>query len=135
MGDTNHWAGWKVDQNTWNYNLEPMVQIVVDALFKNFVEPVYLALGGRSEIRIVIDATAVIVKPDRTDAALRAHGMGALSAEGLLHYAGFDEQFIHPHANQPKVGTETQPDWSVRLPSANYRGSEGEPVGDRNVQR
>lgn len=135
MGDTNHWSSWKVDQNTWQYYLEPMVAVVAAAIHQNFVVPVGMALGVRVDLTVEIDGTAVISKPDKTDAAIRAHSVGALSAEGLLHYAGFDLKYIHPHANEPKGGGEMQPDGQVRMPSANFRGSEGMPVGDRNFER
>lgn len=135
MGETNHWAAWKVDQNTWSYYLEPLVEVPRDAILKNFIAPVALLLGFTGKVTIEIDATEVIVKPDRTDAALRAFGMGALSGEGLLFYAGFDPQYLHPFANDPKGAAATQPDGAPRMPSANFRGSEGQPVGDRNFQR
>lgn len=135
MGDTNHWAGWKVDQNTWNYYLEPMGAISAEALFKNFIEELADALGISGEVEVKIDATQAIVKPDRTDAGIRLFAAGALSGEGALHYAGMDEKFLHPHANDPRSGTKTQPDGQVRMPSANFRDSEGQPVGDRNMER
>lgn len=137
MGDTNHWAGWKVDQNTWNYYLEPMGEITADALDKNFIEPVAQLLGIEGDIEVKIDPTRAIVKPDRTDAGIRLYAAGALSGEGALHYAGMDAKFIHPHANDPKGGASNgnQPDGQVRMPSANFRDSEGEPVGDRNMER
>ena len=134
MGEANHWGAWKVDHNTWQYYLEPMVEVATGALLQNFVNPVAMALGTRTELTISIDGTAVIVKPDKTDAAIRAHSVGALSAEGLLHYAGFDPQYLHPLANQPKQ-VATQPDGQVQMPSASFRGSEGQPVGDRNFER
>lgn len=135
MGETNHWAAWKVDQNTWSYYLEPLVEVPRDAILKNFIAPVALLLGYTGTVTIEIDATDVIVKPDRTDAAIRAYAAGALSGEGLLHYAGFDPQYLHPLANEQGGSSATQPDGNVRMPSANFRGSEGQPVGDRNFER
>lgn len=135
MGETNHWAAWKVDQNTWSYYLEPLVEVLRDAILQNFIAPIALLLGFTGTIAIEIEATDVIVKPDRTDAAIRAYAAGALSGEGLLFYAGFDPSFLHPFANEPKGAAGTQPDGQVRMPSANFRGSEGQPVGDRNFER
>lgn len=135
MGDTNHWAAWKVDQNTWSYYLKPLVEVLRDAILDNFITPVATALGYTGKIEIEVDATGVIVKPDRTDAAIRAYAAGALSGEGLLKYAGFDPQYLHPYANDKKGSSEVQPDGNVRMPSANFRGSEGQPIGDRNFER
>lgn len=136
MGDTNHWAGWKVDQNTWSYYLEPMGEVTSNALDTNFIEPIAEALKITGEIEVVIDPTRAIVKPDRTDAAIRLFSTGALSGAGALHYAGMDEKFLHPTADENNVGKlGNQPDGQVRLPSTNFRDSEGEPVGDRNMQR
>lgn len=134
MGKTNHWAGWKVDQNTWSYYLEPLVRIIAEALEQNFARPVVEELGSSSDIVIELDPTQVIVKPDRTDAAIRLFAAGALSAEGALEAAGFDvsKKATGP---APKSNAPTQPDGQVRLPSANFRDSEGEPVGDRNLER
>lgn len=136
IGSTNHWAGWKVDQNTWNYYLEPNGQVTAEALDKNFAEAMAQALQIPGDVEVKVDATAAIVKPDRTDAGIRLYAAGALSGEGALHYAGMDEKFIHPHANDPKGGgSATQPDGQVRMPSANFRDSEGEPSGSRNMER
>lgn len=137
FGSTNHWAGWKVDQNTWNYYLEPMGEITAGAIDKNFIEEVAVALGIAGDVEVKVDATRAIVKPDRTDAGIRLYAAGALSGEGALHYAGMDERYLHRHANDPKGGAPngSQPDGQVRMPSANFRDSEGEPVGDRNMQR
>lgn len=136
MGDTTHWASWKVDQNTWNYYLEPLGDIQAQAVERNFISGIVGALGVRGVVTVSVDATRAIVKPDRTDAGIRLYAAGALSGEGALHYAGMDARFIHPHANDPRGGgVKTQPDGMVRMPSANFRDSEGEPVGDRNMQR
>lgn len=134
MGKTNHWAGWKVDQNTWNYYLEPLVEIISEALEKNFAKPVAQMLGATDDIQVVLDPTRVIVKPDRTDAAIRLFAAGALSAEGALEAAGFDVSQV-AGAPPPEANAGTQPDGNVRMPSANFRGSEGEPIGDRNFER
>jgi hypothetical protein len=136
MGDTNHWAGWKVDQNTWKYYLKPLGQVVVDALTVNFVRPIAIGLGATTVFDAELDATNVIVKPDRTDAAIRLHSLKALAAHAALREAGFDpEKDLHPLADLDPSSPGTQPDGAVRMPGANFRGSEGEPVGDRNVQR
>jgi len=133
MGNTNHWAGWKVDQNTWSYYLEPMGEITTEAIDTNFMEPIAEALNITGEIEVKIDPTKAIVKPDRTDAATRLYAAGALSGQGALHYAGMDEKFLHPSANDPSGGAKTQPDGQVRMPSANFRDSEGETVGARSM--
>lgn len=136
MGEANHWAAWKVDQNTWQYYLQPLAQVVVDALTVNFVRPVAQGLNSTADFDAEADATKVIVKPDRTDAAIRLHSLDALSAEAALREAGFDpEADLHPNANQSTGASPVQPDGAVRMPGANFRGSEGEPIGDRNVQR
>lgn len=136
MGQTNHWAAWKVDQNTWQYYLRPLGQVVVDALTLRFIRPVAQELGSSSLITAKINAQEVIVKPDKTDAAIRLHSTNALSAEAALRETGFDpETDLHPLANQGNGSLGMQPDGAVRMPDANFRGSEGEPIGDRNVQR
>lgn len=137
-GEANHWGAWKVDQNTWQYYLKPLGQVVVDALTEKFIRPIGEMLGVNPQLLDAeIDATKIIVKPDRTDAAIRLHALSALNAEAALREAGFDPvNDLHPMANQvAKYSEGTQPDGAVRMPGANFRGSEGEPVGDRNVQR
>jgi hypothetical protein len=137
LGDANHWGAWKVDQNTWQYYLQPLAQIAIDALTTNFIRPIVEGIGSTAKLTATADATRVIVKPDRTDAGIRLHALNALNAEAALAAAGFDPVAdLHPLANQqanPSLGT--QPDGAVRMPGANNRGTEGEPVGDRNFQR
>ncbi len=136
MSDANHWAAWKVDQNTWQYYLLPLGLVVVNALLENFIRPIARELGSTALITAELDATRVIVKPDRTDAAIRLHSLKALNAAAALREAGFDPvEDIHPLADIDPSSPGTQPDGAVRMPGANFRGSEGEPIGDRNVQR
>ena len=133
MGQTNHWAAWKVDQNTWSYYLSPLVDIFAQSLEKNFLAPVAEQLKAGTP-RIIVDPKEVVVKPDRTDAAIRLFAAGAMSADGALKAAGFETTDVATGA-APKANAGTQPDGAVRMPSANFRGSEGTPVGDRNLQR
>lgn len=137
IGNSNHWSGWKVDQNTWSYYMEPLGNVQAQAVKKNFIKDMAKELKIRGKITVEIDATAAIVKPDRTDAGIRLYSTGALSGEGALHYAGMDAKFIHPHANDPKNAGKlgNQPDGQVRMPSSNFRDSESEPVGSRNYER
>lgn len=137
MGEANHWGAWKVDQNTWQYYLQPLAQVVIDALTTNFIRPIAEGLGSTAKITAKADATRVIVKPDRTDAAIRLHALKALKAAAALEAAGFDPVLdLHPLADETEnASLGTQPDGAVRMPGANFRGSEGEPVGDRNFQR
>jgi hypothetical protein len=136
MGETNHWAAWKIDQNTWSYYLRPMVEMSTDALLRNFIRPVAAELGvpENAPLRIELDPTDVIVKPDRTDAAIRLFSVGALSAEAAVKAAGFDPADVAPNADAPRSVGE-QPDGMPRMPGANFRGSEGQPIGDRNFER
>jgi hypothetical protein len=135
MGEANHWAAWKVDQNTWQYYLQPLGQVVVDALTEKFIRPVAAELGSEANLVATLNATKVIVKPDRTDAAIRLHSLKALSAEAALREAGFNPDDLHPLADMDPSSPGTQPDGAVRMPGANFRSSEGEPIGDRNMQR
>ena len=130
MGKSNHWSSWKVDANTWQYYIEPLCELVAESILRNVIQ----APSTNAIVKIECDGSRAIMKPDKTDAAIRSYAAGALSGEGVMEYAGFDEKYLSPNADMPKNALGNQPDGNTRLPSANFRGNEGEPVGSRNYQ-
>lgn len=139
MTQANHWASWKVDQNTWKYHLKPLLQVVTDrvedALNNALVRAKVIQPGTR--IHIQYDANDVLVKPDKTDAAIRLYALGAITSEAACFYAGIDEkyatgQIINKGMERNGAQSFTEEDGKVVMPGANYRTSEGEPNGARS---
>lgn len=110
MTDANHWTAWKVDQNTWKYYLEPMAQLIADALNESYVKNIAGVLGANPiNVRVCVEGTKVIAKPDRTDAAIRLRQLGVLTAEAAAKAAGFEESDIEKIQYDPTTTKRLEP--------------------------
>ena len=128
MESANHWTAWKVDENTWSYYLEPVVQLVLNGLAESFLREVdeRLIPGRVSRATITADPRDVVAKPDRTDAALRARQLGILSAEAALRYMGFD-----PATDmEPNETIREQGFGGIRELPSRFRDSQGRASGE-----
>ena len=100
-GDTNHWSGWKVDENTWAYHLEPRAQQIADAIYAGLIRHVLANLGRNpDEHRLVPNASAAIAKTDMTGTARDAYRVGAITGEAYMRHAGFDQDDLRPDADE-----------------------------------
>jgi hypothetical protein len=95
MADVNHWTAWQIDDSTFRHHVEPLVQVLVDALTVAFIRPALLALGfAHDEVdRVVLwyDPAAVVSRPNRGTDADAAHDRLAISDESYRRSRGFDE--------------------------------------------
>jgi hypothetical protein len=91
VGTANHWTAWVVKEDKWRFYLAPLANIIVDALTRNYAAPVAREFGYMGPVKVVADGTALISKPDKTDAAIRLAQLGGfLSDEAVLENTGFD---------------------------------------------
>lgn len=95
MAEVNHWTAWQVDDSTFRHHVEPLVQVLVDALTVAFLRPALLALGHPPDqvARVVLwyDPADVVSKPNRGQDADLAHDRGTISDEAHRRARGFDE--------------------------------------------
>jgi hypothetical protein len=95
MGSTNHWAAMQIMADQWkSHGLGVAMQFASDTA------EVYLKPALRDEeyaewkqVVVGIDASQVVVKPDRSDDAFRAFREGLISDEGARKLVSIDEAF------------------------------------------
>lgn len=96
MGPANHWTAWVIKEDKWRFYVEPIVNIIADALLKNYVKQV-LREGGKDKdviknVKVVADGTKLIEKPDKSDSAIKLATIGGiLSDEAIRRETGFTE--------------------------------------------
>lgn len=114
---SNRWSQWKEDQNFYTYHMAPIAGLMSEGLEENFLYPTLDALGIENiyDYTIVVDASEVITKPDKTDAAIRFLQLGALKKEAAVLAAGFTKEDVDTtgEALAPRVAQAIP-----RLPSA-----------------
>ena len=95
VADANHWTGWQIEDSTYKAHVEPTAQIPASALTAVFLRPSLRERGVSPEwlpkIAFGLDASQLVVRPNRTQDALEAFDRNAISWEALRNYYGFPE--------------------------------------------
>lgn len=97
MGPANHWTAWVIKEDKWRFYVHPLAELLAKALTKNFLRPTLIKMGMDPEkvkdIKIVANGSALIEKPDKSDAAIRLAVLGGyLSDDAVLRETGFDPE-------------------------------------------
>lgn len=94
MGPANHWTAWVIKEDKWRFYIRPIVDIPAEGLTKNFLRPILREMGYKEDVvrkaLIVPDGTALIEKPDKSDAAIRLAQLGIMKGDSALEETGFD---------------------------------------------
>jgi len=70
VGSTNHWSSWAIREDQWRSYLAPLVDLIRDGLERRLARPYGM--------RIVVDPTGIIAKPDPTATMLRLLQLGVI---------------------------------------------------------
>lgn len=88
----NHWSAWLIDEQGVKIHVAPTVEIVCDALTIGYLTPRLKAEGeDPSDWIMWYDASNLILRPDRSQAATDTYDRLELSGEALRRENGFDE--------------------------------------------
>lgn len=95
VGGMNHWGAWQVEESAIKTHISSDAELIVGALSAGYLQP-RLAAEGMSdeELRTHVvwyDASELILRPDRSDAAVQAYDRLELSGAALRRETGFDE--------------------------------------------
>jgi len=82
-----HWGAWQIEEATIKLHIEPMLDVIVNALTMGYLRP---ALGDDTGALVVYDSSALRLRPDRSKEAMELYDRGLISAEALLRENGFD---------------------------------------------
>lgn len=95
LGSMNHWGAWLVKEDTITTHVEPPLARFCDALTTQFLRPVLQARGftedQRREYVIWYSVKHLIVRPNSTDDAFKAHEVGVITDEALRNATGFTD--------------------------------------------
>ena len=89
-----HWGAWQIEEATIKMHVEPMLDVIVNALTIG-----YLQVRPRRRVlaSIVYDTSALRLRPDRSKEAFELYDRGLISGEALLRENGFaDDDAAHP---------------------------------------
>jgi len=84
-GTVSHWGAWQVEESTIKLHIEPMLDVIVNALTVGYLRPLTDDLSV-----IAYDSTALRLRPDRSKEAFELYDRGLISVEALLRENGFD---------------------------------------------
>lgn len=96
LGSGNHWSSFLVREDTVSTHVEPVIALIADALTKQYLWPVleqttWLTEKERERYVIWYDVSHMVVRPNRSDSAMKLYEAGALSAEAVRDSTGFAE--------------------------------------------
>lgn len=133
VGDANHWSEWLATDKVFASAVAPTMDRITHLDLTRTVLWPRLVVGGVAagpelrNFRFGYDPAPVIVKPDRSDIALRALALGAIGYESARDAFGFDED-DKPSEDDIKLLLEVT---RTRLTEQ----TTGIPVGPGNVQQ
>ncbi len=106
LGGTNHWAAWKIDQQTWDRFGEPVMALICEALTVGFLRPIMetptpgpdgepgaagVAPDVAAKLMVWFDPAGAIADPDPSQTAKEGVDLGALSLEAWRTVGGYSE--------------------------------------------
>ena len=83
-----HWGAWMIEEQTIKMHIEPMLELVANALTIGYIRP--LAGEGADGEQVTYDTTALRLRPDRSREAIEMWDRGVLGTETMLEENGFD---------------------------------------------
>lgn len=89
-GNSTQWSAWEVGESAVKYHIEPILNLIIDALNIAYLGPA-LKKKGKDPRRFTFqaDTSALTVRPNRFADALNAYNVDAMSREALLRYGDF----------------------------------------------
>jgi hypothetical protein len=80
-----HWGAWAIEESTIKLHIEPMLDVMVNALTMGYLRP---ALENSAAI-VTYDTTRLRLRPDRSREAIELWDRGLISDETVLRENGF----------------------------------------------
>lgn len=81
-----HWGAWQIEESTIKMFVEPMLDLIVNALMFSYISP----LAPTTTDRIAADTSALRLRPDRSKESIELWQEGALSTARMLLENGLD---------------------------------------------
>lgn len=93
MEDMSHWTAWQVQEDAFRAHLQPLVELICDALTIGYLRPALERIGVENAIKYSVwyDAAGLIAPPDKTKVAGEAHDRLTITDEAYVREVGLDE--------------------------------------------
>jgi|SRR5882757_1391735 len=92
IGEINHWNAWLIDEQGVKIHVAPEAELICSALTDVYLVPRLKSMGEDPTAWVVwYDASELILRPDRSNAASTVYGQMELSGAALRRENGFDE--------------------------------------------
>lgn len=80
-----HWGAWQIEESTIKLHIEPMLELVCNALTIGYLRP-----AAETDEVVRYDTSELRLRPDRSQEAFELYDRGAISLKALLREVGFD---------------------------------------------
>lgn len=98
----NHWGAWQMEESSIKAHIEPLLELVVNALTVGYLQP----LTDDPTDVVAYDTTALRLRPNRSKEAIELYDRGELNGDTLLRETGF--------APDEAMGDEEFKTWMLR---------------------
>lgn len=97
MADSNHWTAWQIEETAITLHLEPMAEVICQAMTDGFLRPALRAMG-HSDVEaarylVWYDTTDLTTRPDRSDDAIAAYDRIEITSDALLTELGLPTSY------------------------------------------
>jgi hypothetical protein len=83
-----HWGAWQVEESTIKLHIEPMLDVIANAIVIGYLRPM---IGDDPPAIIIYDTSSLRLRPDRSKEAFELYDRGLISADALRRENGFDD--------------------------------------------
>ena len=89
----NHWAAWQVHEETFSQHLQPLVELICDALTVGYLQPALQKAGVQDHLKYVVwyDDSALVVRPDKGQTAAALYESNVINQAAYRRETGFAE--------------------------------------------
>lgn len=84
-----HWGAWQIEEATIKLHVEPMLDVIVNALTMGYLRP---ALPESNDTIVIYDSSALRLRPDRSKEALELYDRGLITPRAVIRETGFAEE-------------------------------------------
>ena len=93
-----HWGAWQIEEATIKMHVEPMLDLVTNALTISYIRPQH-----ETDEVVVHDTAALRLRPDRSRESLELAALGLVKGEVAVKENGFDPLTDMPDENELKL--------------------------------
>lgn len=115
-GEATHWTAWAIREDVFEAHIKPFIELICEALTWAYLKkaiqklsPQQLAqvlkdagVESADELMVWYDASSLLSRPDKSDAAMAAHDRIAITDEGLRKELGLPEEYAVPEEEKAR---------------------------------